>query len=138
MHVYRWDMSLPEEEYTTKKARSLSEMKKLGSHSYSSCSKHLGCVKSPLISVPLDRIVLDELHLLLRIGDVLLRNLIWYMDSLDHHSKTHMGQQTNHIQQLEEALHSCGVSFQIWQSREPSGSQFLEVLSSLCLVERTS
>ena len=75
-------MSLPEEEYTTKKARSLSEMKKLGLHSYSSCSKHLGCVKSPL---------------------------------------THMGQQTNHIRQLEEAVHSCGVSFQIWQCREPSG-----------------
>ena len=27
----------------------------------------------------------------------------------------------NHIRQLEEAIHSCGVSFQVWQNREPSG-----------------
>ena len=114
-------MSQPEDEYTKNKARSLSEMQKLGSRSYSSCSKHLGCIKSPLISIPLDHIVLDELHSLLRIGDVLLRNLIWYMDSLDHRSKAHMGEQTNHIRQLEEAIHSCGVSFQVWQNREPSG-----------------
>ena len=119
--ICRWDMSQTEEEYTKKKARSLSEMQKLGSRSYSSCSKHLGCIKSPLISIPLNHIVLDELHLLLRIGDVLLRNLIWYMDSLDHRSKAHMGEQTNHIRQLEEAIHSCGVSFQVWQNREPSG-----------------
>ena len=114
-------MSQPEDEYTKNKARSLSKMQKLGSHSYSSCSKHLGCIKSPLISIPLSHIILDELHLLLRIGDVLLRNLIWYMDSLDHRSKAHMGEQTNHIRQLGEVIHSCGVSFQVWQNREPSG-----------------
>ena len=82
---------------------------------------HALSIKSPLISIPLDHIVLDELYLLLRIGDVLLRNLIWYMDSLDHCSKAHMGKQTNHIRQLEEAIHSCGVSFHVWQNREPSG-----------------
>ena len=35
-----------------------------------------GCVRPPLINVPLDRVVADELHLLLQIGDVLVRNLV--------------------------------------------------------------
>ena len=114
-------MSQPEEQYTNSKARSLSDMQELGSHSYKVCSKHLGWFRPPLLYVQLDHIVLDELHLLLRISDVLLRNLIWYMDSLNHRSKEHRGEQTNHIRQLEDAVHSCGVSFRIWQNREPSG-----------------
>ena len=40
---------------------------------YRSYTKHLGCVIQPLFDIPSDRIVLDELHLLLRIGDVLHR-----------------------------------------------------------------
>ena len=32
-----------------------------------------------------------------------------------------MGEQTNHIRQLEEAIHSCDVSFQVWQNQEPTG-----------------
>ena len=27
----------------------------------------------------------------------------------------------NHLQQLEQAIRSCGVSFQIWQRRKPTG-----------------
>lgn len=34
------------------------------------------CVEPPLLNVPLDHIVLDELHLLLRFTDVLLSNLL--------------------------------------------------------------
>ena len=83
----RWDMSVAEEVYTKTKARSLAGMKDLASHGYSSCAKHLGCVRSPLISVPLDQVVLDELHLLLRVMDVLIRNLTLYMDSQDHKTR---------------------------------------------------
>ena len=61
-------MSVAEEVYTKTKARSLAGMRDLTSHGYSSCAKHLGCVRSPLISVALDQIVLDELHLLLSYG----------------------------------------------------------------------
>ena len=54
-------------------------------------------------SIPLNPI---ELHLLCRLGI-----LIWYMDSLH--------KRTNHIRQLEEAIHFCRVGSQL--NREPSG-----------------
>ena len=58
-------MSVAEDVYTKTKARSLGSMKDLASHGYSTCAKHLGCVRLPSISISLDQIVLDELHLLL-------------------------------------------------------------------------
>ena len=106
----RWDMSVAEDVHTKTKARSLAGMKDLASHGYSSCAKHLGCVQSPLISVPLDQVVLDELHLLLRVMDVLIRNLILYMDSQDHKNKAHQGEITHCVQQLEDFDHVVSVS----------------------------
>ena len=84
-------MSVDEEVYTSTKARSLTGMKSLVTKGYRSYTKHLGCVRQPLFDIPLDRIVLDELHLLLRIGDVLLRNLILQVDSMGHRRKEHDG-----------------------------------------------
>ena len=69
-------MSVDEEVLTDTKARSLADMKSLASKCYCSYMKHLGCVRKPLFDIPLDHIVLDEFHLLLRIGDILLTNLI--------------------------------------------------------------
>lgn len=106
---------------TTKKARTLQMIKELSSHSYSSCSRHLGCVLPPLFNISLDNIVLDELHLLLRIMDVLIRNLIHYADGEDHRQKEHHGTESNNVRKLEQAIRSCGVCFQIWQNKEPTG-----------------
>ena len=110
-----------EEVYTSTKARSLTGMKSLAAKGYRSHTKHLGCVRQPLFDIPLDRIVYDELHLLLRIGDVLLRNLILQVYSMRHRRKEHDGQDSNGIKELEEAVRACGVSFQIRQNREPTG-----------------
>ena len=53
-------------------AFSLDEVKKC------SQNREYGCVETPppLMNIPLDHIILDELHLLLRLTDVLLTNLI--------------------------------------------------------------
>ena len=61
------------------------------------------------------------LHLLFRIGDVLTRNLILHADSCDHRNRAHRGVVTSHIRELESAIQSCGVSFQILQKREANG-----------------
>ena len=90
-YTCRWDMSVDEEVYTSTKARSLTGMKSLAAKGYWSHTKHLGCVRQPLFDIALDRIVLDELHLLLRIGDVLLRNLILQVYSMGHRRKEHDG-----------------------------------------------
>jgi len=58
---------------------------------------------------------------MLCVGDVLLQNLILYADSRDHASREHQGEEANHPRQLEQAIRSCGVSFQIWQKQEPTG-----------------
>jgi hypothetical protein len=58
----RFDMSKPENYYSEKPiARTLEEIRKCALKQ--SCS----CVHQPLLNVPLDNIVLDELHLMLRI-----------------------------------------------------------------------
>ena len=117
VHVHcRWNMALDEKVYTESHARSLTQMKK--TKWSDSGHVHLGCIHPPL---ELENIVLDELHLLLRIGDVLIQNLILFADSRDHRSKAHRGVVTSHIKELEAAIQSCGVSFQIQQKREANG-----------------
>ena len=83
--------------------------------------KHLRCIHPSLLNIELDSIVVDELHLMLRVGDLLLRKLIFYADSRDHGSRENQGEEANNLQQLEQAIRSCGVSFQIWQKRERTG-----------------
>ena len=48
------------------------------------------CVHDPLLNIPLDHIILDELNLLLRISDILIDNIVqdamqWYdKETWDH------------------------------------------------------
>ena len=67
--------------------------------------KHLSCIHTPLLNVEVDSIVVDEL----------------YGDSRDHTSWEHQWKEANHLRQLEQAITSRGVSFQIWQKQEPTG-----------------
>ena len=70
--------------------------------------------QKPSHTAPGTSLVLDELHLLLWIGDVLLRNLILHADSLDHKTYMASGRQTdNHIQSLELLIKQCGVPFSV-------------------------
>ena len=68
-------MSVPLEEWTEKNkmARTLTELKETVSLQQ---KPNYGCIKPPLINLELDRIIPDELHMLLRITDVLIQNLI--------------------------------------------------------------
>ena len=123
-------MSVTEDVYTKTKARSLGSMKDLTSHGYSTCAKHLGCVRLPLISVSLDQIVLDELHLLLRVMDVLIRNLILKMDSRDHKNRAHHGEITvsSSWRTTSDHVVSASRSARIENQLE---TLFLEVTTSL-------
>lgn len=46
-------------------------------------SSSFGVVHPPLLNFDLDQLIIDELHMMLRVSDVLLRNLIWAMVSFD-------------------------------------------------------
>ena len=76
--------------------------------------RHLGSKNPPILSLEPSSLVLDELHLLLRIGDVLLRNVILQADSLDHQVYMREGRRSeNHLRTLELLVRRCGVSFTI-------------------------
>jgi hypothetical protein len=81
---------------------------------FSQPKRHLGSKNPPILPLEPTSLVLDELHLLLRIGDVLLRNLILHADSLDQETYMASGRRTdNHIRSLELHIKQCGVSFSI-------------------------
>ena len=69
---FRWDMTKSENYYNQPPmALTLADVKK-----YASDKNQFCCKDMPLLDVPLSKIVLDELHLLLRVTDILLSNLI--------------------------------------------------------------
>ena len=70
-----------------------------------------GRIRSPLLHIKLDHIVPDELHLLLRIIDVLIRNLILAAVAEDHPAKTLTGYMDK---ALITAIKSCGVHFMVF------------------------
>ena len=70
-------------------------------------------------------IVLDELHLLLRILDVLIRNLILEMVRLDIQSNQRAGASSaSHLERLVSTIRDCRISFSVWEKdadRKPTG-----------------
>eukprot|EP00731_Ephydatia_muelleri_P016123 Em0009g547a len=71
----------------------------------------------PLLSI--DHVVRDELHLFLRIMDILIENLISYAVELDIRATR---KQTDLLQgatlkKVQASIQSCGVSFQIWKKK---------------------
>jgi len=82
------------------------------------------CEHEPLLKIELDHVVLDELHLLLRITDVLINNLVkeaveW--DKKDSCNKRKADQKDSHIKMLQSTIRSCGVSFDIWEKTNADG-----------------
>ena len=109
-------MSIEESVFTEKKARSLSTLREKSQFANKPCHQHLGNIHPPLLNIELTKVVVDELHLLLRVMDVLIRNLISLAVSRDHEER--QGETSNHIRQLEQAVQSCKVTFTIWQRVE--------------------
>ena len=112
----RWDMSVPEDQYISTppsgKARTLAALEENCKHSQP--KRHLGSKHAPLLPIEPSSLVVDELHLLLRIGDILLRNIILQADSLDNKAYAEQGCRTdNHVRSLELLIRRCGISFTI-------------------------
>ncbi len=72
----------------------------------------MGCISPPLLNIDVDHMVLDELHLMLRVSDVLLRNLIWamiYRDMEEQHSQ----RPPQFLEEVIKKIRSCGISFRV-------------------------
>ena len=87
-------------------------------------NKNYCCARQPLLHIDLDHVVVDELHLMLRIVDVLIDNLIeevleW--DKMEDLRKKRNEERGIHLNKLISTIRSCGVSFNIWQKTNADG-----------------
>ena len=104
-------MSKQEEVYTERKARTIHSLEQAVTKR--TAKAKLGSQFKPLLDIPLHHTVIDELHLFLRIFDVLLRNLIYMTLKVDQDQSTN-----THTAALKKAISECGVSFSLYEKKE--------------------
>ena len=117
----RWDMNHEEDFYNKPPLqRTLKELKELSKKG----RENFCCEHEPLLNIELDHVILDELHLLLRVVDVLLNNLledVLQWDKKDDLNKKRGEKKGVHRERLQAAVRSCGVSFDIWEKTNADG-----------------
>lgn len=118
----RWDMSKPQDYYNSDAIkRTIDEIKKL-----CHLTENKGCLHEPLLNSPLTNVIPDELHLLLRITDRLLQNVIdeaMELDAVDDFSKPRGQPKGLHLSKLIKSINDLGISFSIWNKRNADGSE---------------
>lgn len=68
----------------------------------------------PLLEIEVSHVVIDELHLMLRVTDVLIRNLLWeviYQD--DVNSLRDKNKKNEYLNEAVNCIRSCGLTFQV-------------------------
>ena len=108
--LYRYITTLNHE------ARTLSDLKADGQFS---------SINKPLLNLELDHIVPDELHLMLRVTDVLINALIDTARAYDRNQHMVSGRQGSYkvldgplIKNLISAIRDCGVYFNIYDKED--------------------
>ena len=84
------------------------------------------CAKEPLLNIELDQVIVDELHLLLRVMDVMIDNIItnnidW--DKQEDFEKNSKQPKGLHLKKLVTEIRSCGVGFDVWELRNPGDNK---------------
>ena len=74
------------------------------------------CDKQPLLNIPLDHMV-DELHSILRVTDILNENLVNDWDCEDDLNKKRGEVKGAHLKNLIQVIRSCRVSFDVWEQK---------------------
>ncbi len=116
----RWDTSKDMNFYSRgSKQRTLEDIK--------AClqSKSFSCINEPLIDIPLDHVVPDELHLFLRVTDRLLENVINEVeerDAIADFNKKNGQSKGVLLAKLVQGINDCGVPFHIWSKKNADGS----------------
>jgi len=114
--LHRWDTSVNDSTYLITRQRTLKSLfTDYKNKEY--CCKHI-----PLLHIETDHIIPDELHLLLRITDVLLNNLIATAIAADKRTmgsrwKLRKGPMTNAV---IVNIRRCGIPFDIWNNEDES------------------
>lgn len=119
MVITRHDMSKPKDFYWEQHTS-----RKIGNFAEWARQKKYSCAHPPLLNVPLENVVVDELHLMLRITDNLLTNLVqeaveW--DKEENHNKAPSLRTDAHLNALVKCINSCGVCFSVWEKKNADG-----------------
>ena len=83
------------------------------------------CKNKPLLDIEVDHVVPDELHLLLRVTDRLLQNVIDEVrerDSIDSWNKSKGQPKDKQLNNLVKGINDCGIPFKIWYKKNTDGS----------------
>ncbi|XP_048589349.1 uncharacterized protein LOC116615043 [Nematostella vectensis] len=95
-------------------SRSLKEIKELCKKS----TDNYCCGAEPLLNIELDHVIVDELHLMLRVTDVLTKNLVYQAidrDKKDDFDKKRGEGKGSHLKKLVSTIRSLGISFDVWE-----------------------
>ncbi|XP_028418693.1 uncharacterized protein LOC114544180 [Dendronephthya gigantea] len=117
--LHRWEMSKDLDFYNTGSVkRTLLEIKDFQT------SKKCCCINPPLLDIELDHVILDELHLLLRITDRLTENIInevMQRDSKADFTKKSGEEKGIYLKRLVSVINELGITFAIWEKRNADG-----------------
>ncbi len=104
----RWITSRTQNHYYMKRLlRTLEELQKQAENG----NETFCVIHKPLFEIPLNYVVADELHLLLRVKDILIENLVTEVEQYLKHDKTA-------LDQFEALIRSCGVGFKFWRNQK--------------------
>ena len=86
----------------------------------------MNCKHLSLVRLPQHNVIVDELHLLLRVTDRLTENVIEECLELDVLKKIGnlakcLAKPGSHLNRLIASVETCGVSFEIWETQLSSG-----------------
>ena len=119
----RWDMSYDISYYNSPPLkRTIEEICEMAGRK----KENYCCNHQPLVHIDLDHVILDELHLMLRVVDVLIEDVLEW-DKTEDISKKRCEERGIHLQNLINTIKSCGVSFNIWQKTNADGKGVGEV-----------
>ena len=117
-------MSKPKDYYnTTPIAQTLSEMQEMCSLPQSQC--RYSCVRKPLINISLDHVILDELHLMLRVTDRLMENLIKEVMERDNKADINKGRGEEkglYLKKFVKEINETGITFNVWEKKNADGA----------------
>jgi hypothetical protein len=111
----RWKVG---KSYESPLRRTLQEIRKLAKNKPKKENKYNhSCNYEPLLNIELDHVIVDERHLMLRITDRLLENLINYSldwDQLDELDRVRGEEKGVHLKKTVALIKSLGISFDVW------------------------
>ena len=88
--------------------------------------RRLGRLHTPLLNIELNNIIPDELHLLLRIMDILIRNLINAALTNDIQQTTGIKDPLERpmLKRLLQSIKRCGITFHVKMKENSKGFEF--------------